>query len=128
MTIANYTLNIGLKPTNDSTRTELITRREVLAALRAIGFFPASVHHVDSNTEPTLVITGWFKGKPTFIFPSTFFYNVAFALYQDCIAVYNNTQGFGWLAGPNADKWGDFNADYFITESQAEELSRSLAA
>ncbi len=39
---------------------------------------------------------------------------LACQLRQDCIAVYNSTEFFGELVGPNAAAWGDFNPDYFI--------------
>lgn len=34
-------------------------------------------------------------------------------LHQDCIAV-KYVDGTGELIGPNADKWGKFNPEYFI--------------
>lgn len=43
-------------------------------------------------------------------------YNYCEFIQQDCIAVYthNNSHGYGQLIGPNADKWGEFNLDYFV--------------
>lgn len=35
-------------------------------------------------------------------------------LGQDCIAVYWPTIDTGELIGQNADKWGEFNKDYFL--------------
>lgn len=39
-------------------------------------------------------------------------YNLCHTLRQDCIAALINGEGF--LVGPYADAWGEFNADYFL--------------
>ena len=111
-----YTLNVGLKPSVKTTRTAPITRREVLAAIRGAGFFVQSYEEVQSATEPTAVVkigSGW----PHSTIEHGRFYNVAAALSQDCIAVVDDENGHGWLLGPNADDWGEFNADYFVFPS-----------
>lgn len=40
-------------------------------------------------------------------------YHFARAFEQDCIAVYNPASQQGWLVGPNAVKWGEFDITYF---------------
>jgi hypothetical protein len=44
----------------------------------------------------------------------TFLHDLADALAQDCIAVYYPEQDKGYLIGRNADKWGEFNKEYFL--------------
>jgi hypothetical protein len=33
---------------------------------------------------------------------------------QDCVAVRNGLSGKGWLVGPNAAAWGDYQDDLFV--------------
>jgi len=108
----NYTLNIGLAaPTGG-----FLEAAVVLQALSANGFFAHRSEVFDSDTEPTLVVSGHSAGD---IFKSKDWpraaYRVAEALGQDCIAVYCDDLGAGTLAGPRAPKWGDFNPKLFIT-------------
>lgn len=32
---------------------------------------------------------------------------------QDCVALRNGLSGEGWLIGPRAHEWGEFNIEYF---------------
>ena len=40
-------------------------------------------------------------------------YHFAVVFEQDCVAVYNPASQQGWLVGPNAVKWGEFDITYF---------------
>lgn len=113
--MATYTLNIGLVPSKYSSRKENITRAEVMAAVRGAGFKVRSHRIAQSTTEPTSILVV----EPTHPFISTACYNIAVALAQDCIAVRNDDNGFGYLAGPNAEEWGSFNPEYFIDFEEA---------
>lgn len=109
-----FTLNIGLVPSKLISRTEQITRAEVLAALRGAGFTVSAYREDVSNTEATAVVRVEAEKSHDHY---TAFFNVSSALYQDCIAV-QNEKGNGSLIGPNAEAWGLFNADYFIPYRQ----------
>lgn len=113
-----YTLNIGLKPSEESSRRAAISRQEVLAAVRGAGFRVLAYHQAVSHTEPTAVVVVD-RGVNQFLSQSC--HNISVALSQDCIAVLSSDTGAGYLIGPRAEKWGEFNPDYFITEEQAEE-------
>jgi len=109
---ANYTLNIGLAAPAGG----FLEAAVVLQVLSGTGFFVQRSEVFDSDTEPTLVVSGHsagdiFKGKD---WPRAA-YRVAEALGQDCIAVYCDDLGAGTLIGPCAPKWGDFNPKLFIT-------------
>lgn len=121
-----YTVNVGLKPSVNTTRQEPITRLEVLAALRGAGFKVLSYQEAQSETERTAVVvvtTGW----PEATSDRGHFYNVSVALSQDCVAVLSARTGHGYLTGPNAADWGEFNLAYFITEEEAAEMFNKAA-
>jgi hypothetical protein len=62
--------------------------------------------------EPTLVI----QGRASTDDPGGFhqwLHNLCETFRQDCVAVYYPEEDKGYLVGPNADEWGEFNLDYF---------------
>lgn len=122
--MTTYTLNIGLIPSKHSSRKENITRAEVLAAVRGAGFKVNYYRVAQSATEPTAILV--VEARHPFI--STACYNISLALVQDCIAVRNDSNGFGYLAGPNADEWGEFNPEYFIEFRVTDDQGKALAA
>ena len=101
------TFNIGLAR-NDGRPDNSIA--VVVSQLLARGLLEGvkQIRIADSETERTLVLQAE-------IFPSHFeIHRLAGALAQDCIAVRNDATGRGFLVGPNAAKWGEFNPDYFL--------------
>lgn len=108
-------LNVGLiKSDRLSSDTEQISPKTVQAALRAVGFFVKSTRLVLAShakgKEATLVVAVDASGL---IAPLTVCVNrVAHALAQDCIAV-KDAGGHGFLVGPFASAWGEFNPAFF---------------
>lgn len=96
-------LNIGL----DVNATQTIAARVAYEIVVANGFFIHQHKVVQSDTEPTLVVevSEGFPAAP---------YRIAYDLHQDCIAVYNPTNGQGELLGPQSHKWGPFNPELFF--------------
>jgi len=108
-------LNIGLA-VNDGT---VVHPTRALAAVRAIGGVEPrrwAIHQSDS--EPTLVVE-----CPTMTGAAA--YAVSEYLRQDAIALSDGRDG--WLVGPAADAWGEFNPDYFLT-LDGRRLSAAAAA
>lgn len=112
--MALLTLNIGLVAQGRPYPAE-----RALAALRAAGAVVSMSTVVQSDTEPTLVVVC--DVNPYMI------QGVSMALDQDCIAVWNGETRQGWLSGPRADAWGDFNPDLFFVPN-GKRLSDVLAA
>lgn len=108
-------LNIGLlKSDKLSSDTTQISPETVKVALRAVGFFVKATRLVlaqhGKGSEATLVVAVDASGL---IAPLTVCVNrLAHALAQDCIAV-KDAGGHGFLVGPFASHWGDFNPEYF---------------
>lgn len=103
------TLNIGLQRSSCALQW---SPRQALAAMRRDGFIARAWTVHTSDTEPTLVVRC--ELAP--------FHNDALAqaacladdLDQDCVAVLGE-DGRGFLAGPRASDWGDFNPGCFLT-------------
>jgi len=87
-----------------------------VAAARAVAElfeagFTVEAHTVhQSNTEPTLVAIV----KPPKFMVDERINAVSCELGQECIGVYNLLTAKGTLIGPSADKWGEFNGEYFL--------------
>lgn len=100
-----YTLNIGLHRNDGGADLSLAL---VLNQLRSIGASVRAARVLQSDSEPTAVITVDNPlGRVTL-------YSLSLALSQDCIAQADVT-GLGLLAGPKAADWGPFNPAYFLT-------------
>lgn len=63
---------------------------------------------VQSDTEPTLVVDIESAGNMAGVS------HVAASLGQDCVAAYAPGLKTGMLLGPRADKWGEFNPEFFL--------------
>lgn len=106
---------------DDGIKSSLVLWREARAALRAVGFKINRCHFVPPNDdeEGTHVAELDVSRIP----PGEVYirlHSVAAALHQDCIAVVPVDDYFnpgyrlpGHLIGPRADKWGEFNPEYF---------------
>jgi hypothetical protein len=100
----NLVLNIGLSRADGK---DLIPR----AALRELancGFTVNAAAAHRSDTELTLV------ADVTVEYGNTYksVYALSEALGQECIAAYFG--GGGYLIGPNAEAWGEFNPEFFL--------------
>jgi acetolactate synthase regulatory subunit len=101
-----YILNIGLAREGKANLKGI----SVLRVVRNTGFRVVAAATYVSNTEPTIVVEvmndSWIAEASAAV--------VAVRLGQDCIGVYNTLTGNGALIGPRADKWGEFNPEYFL--------------
>ncbi len=96
--------------------------RDVRGSLEVLNFYglvPAEHQLLDSDTEPTLVVTVHTGELPVDVPPSLAIYKTAQALNQECIAAYVPEQGavrapVGRLIGPRAAAWGAFNPEFFL--------------
>ncbi|MBR8006559.1 hypothetical protein [Burkholderia vietnamiensis] len=111
-------LNVGLarndgKPDNGVLRT--------VAVLNRCGFMLVHGEVQQSTTEATLVAEVRYTGMPGM--HEHDLYGVCRALAQDCAAMaFVGFDGivYGALHGPQADKWGAFDPQYFILPRQTE--------
>lgn len=89
-----------------------------------------------SSTEPTLIAKVKMEGRGlTLATVHEAIHRISAILGQDCIAVLDcdpvehaprhdrNHNLKGWLIGPRAESWGEFNPAYFIMFSQAQGTS-----
>ena len=120
------TLNIGLRTSlnhfNETTQgaefaiTEQDQKFEALMAVALLGGRGSRWEVQESNTERTLVVQfdlhNYIANEIAHFVLSAKF--VADTLEQDCIAVYNNTTGYGVLVGSYSHEWGEFNKEYFL--------------
>lgn len=100
------TLNIGLK----TNRGAALSVQDVLDRLHYnTNIIDIGTKH--STTEPTLIVQCHVLAHDL----HKLIYAIAVDLHQDCIAVSFDGGTTGQLIGPHADKWGDFNPEYFLT-------------
>ena len=104
----SYILNIGLAREGKPSLTPQSARKN----LRSTGFIIGSSCVVRSDTELTLVAQGKFDGTLNAVEDDV--WAASAVLEQDCIGVYDTNTGKGALIGPRADKWGEFNPEYFL--------------
>jgi hypothetical protein len=124
MTNATFTVNIGLDVTGGDNSFDTRNDRAILAIklLRtrakaqlicsqrvASAYFVGEVGH----TEDTLVVN-FNTNLPLSVLQEVIFL-LSDVLQQDCIALKDNYLSDGWLIGPNALIYGDFNPEYFKT-------------
>ncbi len=119
-------LNIGRRV--DSTGT-ILPASHVYAALEAHQLEVLSSVHVQSDTEPTLVVEveRWHEGIGVDAAQASMISRLSAALGQDCIATWDPSEGHGLLLGPRADAWGVFNPGFFVG-LDGHRLSDTLAA
>lgn len=110
--MTTLTLNIGLDGIDaPASHAAIVASR----TLRANGFDLVAAHTHNSHTERTLVVTVERNGLASNATSNrAAIYTVAEALNQDCIAVYNPSRQTGLLIGPRAEKWGEFNPEFFL--------------
>lgn len=118
-------LNIGRRV--DSTGT-ILPASHVYAALEAHHLVVLSSVHVQSDTEPTLVVEveRWHEGIGVDAAQAATIGRLAESLQQDCIATWDPSEGRGLLLGPRADAWGEFNPEFFVG-LDGQRLSDTLA-
>ena len=103
----SFLLNIGLK---SATLGDIEANTALAAVSRAGVFVWASAVH-ESDTEPTLVVSGHWQGPEGQ--GDAAVERLARELGQDCIAVYDEADDNGALYGPKP--WGDCNPEFFLT-------------
>lgn len=97
-----YTINIGLaNPFTGGFNTVDQTLRAVLDAVYDI----TNVRISTDGDEPTVIVQ--------FALHKRSLNYLCTALDQDCIAEYCHTTDRGFLLGPKAEAWGEFNPEYF---------------
>ena len=111
-------LNIGLEVANGDNTIHSRSRRAVLA-MRALAGWATYDRLAQSSTEETLIMVCHVTPEDMFDF-HTAVHELAVAIEQDCIAVYNATRLSGELIGPNALAWGAFNPEFFIRFDESE--------
>lgn len=99
-------LNIGLHGNDGS----INTLADTLQALSGAGFIVDDGRLGQSTTEPTAIVTVRLTPTPHHVLGAA--YLACGVLKQDCIAV--KLAGTGFIVGPNAIKWGEFNPAYFL--------------
>lgn len=100
------TLNVGLNG-NDGT---VNTLADTLESLAGAGFIVDDAKLAQSATEQTAIVTVQAVPNAHHIIGAA--YLACGILKQDCIAV--KVLGVGFIVGPNAVKWGEFNPSYFL--------------
>lgn len=108
-------LNIGLKIDalgDEFNTTQICHDRAHLAQAYFVrlGYAPVWLSIRQSDTELTAIITLPFNDWKAKHHVKA----LSDMLGQDCIAMLDKDTGKGELVGINADKWGEFNKDYFL--------------
>ena len=113
-----YVLNIGLETSlNFDTEAYKLTSEQVFQALRDKFL---EVHYyttAESASEETLIVTVSDMLGVGFLQHAGIENEVlelSQELMQDCIAVYDITEGRGQLVGDYAAEWGEFDPQYFL--------------
>ena len=126
-----FAINVGLNvkgienhAIDQEARAE-VAHLAIGAFIRHRGSWSSQIRIVGSFTEPTLVIEG-FLHDDFLVELNGFLFKLAIALSQDCIALARIETGedtggaphefaaSGWLVGPNAHEWGDFDPKFFV--------------
>ena len=71
----------------------------------------AYVSHGCAETETTMIVKGVFKEDARH---SDLLWNMVTMAYQDCIAIYYPDEDIGFLFGPEAAAWGEFDINLFL--------------
>tara|TARA_R110002072_G_scaffold151470_1_gene300773 strand:- start:8032 stop:8382 length:351 start_codon:yes stop_codon:yes gene_type:complete len=112
-------INVGLDYRTHDGTTGRLARREVLDAVKRHRGVIADVQSVQSDSEPTLVIT---LVRPM---AHRTLERLSADLRQDAIAQFDGSSGH--LAGPRAEDWGPFNPEFFFMPD-GQRLAQSQAA
>lgn len=115
-------LNVGLDgvPVNGESYTNGVRNPHrveqlmaVVQATRQAGFAIIEAKLLQSDTEPTAVMRVT-RAHSDLSHTRDAVFRLAQALNQEAIAAYSAGHGQGWLLGPGAHNWGDFNPAFFI--------------
>lgn len=112
---ATVVLNLGLGPPILGGRLTVARRirvfQRMLRECMHEGFKAEIImpRHVYGD-EPVIVVEGAFNNAAR---DSLLLWGSMIAAEQDCIAVYYPDEARGYLLGPNAAMWGDFNINFF---------------
>lgn len=109
-------LNIGLLTSlNFDTEVHTLTLEGVKQAIQDAGLLiEGDIKVLNSNTEPTAVLTVYsmVEIEGASIYPEI--YDLSVRLMQDCVASYNVESQKGKLIGRHAEQWGEFDSKYFL--------------
>ena len=115
----DVTLNIGLSMGAAHSRLTVPHRlrlwTKALPQILQPGYM-AEIHLTPSRVwkgEPMMVVQGTFKPD---VADHTLLWDAVVGSEQDCIAIYlHGVEGWaeGWLLGPKAEAWGEFNINFF---------------
>lgn len=97
-------LNIGLDTPDGGT----LAWESALNTLQRHGVPVALATVVPSASEDTLVVLAPRDGIPHDVLHA-----ISEELCQECVAYWDSALGLGTLVGPEAAKWGSFDAGYF---------------
>ena len=107
-----FILNIGLAgvlPRVDYRNRPMTPAEVAFDAVKALNFKTWSCTLLQSDTEPTIVVSANHTGD---VAACTNW--LAEKLNQDCIAVFDTEGDKTGLYGPRAAAWGDFNPEFFL--------------
>lgn len=104
-----YHLNLGLGIDPAVAMSRMGKAMQWLAFRADPVLFRATLHPVVDGREYTLAISVVAHNTPL-----SQFQNLADTLGQDCIAVFDVSEGKGYLIGRRALNWGVFDPDLFI--------------
>ena len=114
-----YILNIGMKREGGKD----LTLGEIHLALGKLGLVPLGEATIaQSSTEPTAVLR--FEGKPN----RPVIHRLAHELGQEAIASLVLPSAYGYLDGPNAKAWGEFDPEQFLMPNGRPFLSFGTGA
>lgn len=86
----------------------------LLRALDYVDIEKATIYEKQSDTEKTWIVAIPDDAKPDYNVDYDAVYCLAELLNQDCIAVYREDSWLGYLVGPRAAKWGEFDLAHFL--------------
>lgn len=100
-------LNIGLARNGKS-------NIGVGTVLRDLASYFTVLQHSVQHSETEITVVAEVERRGNILNTANAIFILAELLGQECIAVYNCSSAQGALIGPRADKWGDFNPEYFV--------------
>lgn len=110
------TLNIGLGRGHNFDRLTVPNRIRIWAKALPTVMEPGYIAHMSLTParvwtgEPLLVVQGTFKWD---VDSHLGLWDAVVESAQDCIAVYDHAADQGMLFGPDVDRWGAFNINFF---------------
>lgn len=89
-------------------RDQKVIPDKIISALHLAGALPIDIQGDVSDSEYTYIVQ---IPRPL---SEREVKDLAVVLDQEAVAYYDSHIDTGFLAGPNAKKWGPFNPDYFL--------------